>query len=248
MLIRKQDIYSLEIDYWADLPEGNFQTEVANANLDNYSTWLLPQLVAHIGNWRLYTSGRETVVKNCKTPLDKVLWRLTRLKRSQLVKNQTKQPEYAQYTPLLLLALKRSQGYSYEQFREYSGLEWILEPQLYEALVTQENIVVPPRDRLLAIRNQGLLYKTGKNSGTSRNPENTWQLYSIQDTELGSYPKLLQTMMCQCWLAHPRHRRETMILDPNNWDSMPEPLIDSVLVAEPKVPKVATRGELPWLD
>lgn len=247
MLIRKQDIYQLEIEHWLELSDDQFDIHVDAANLHNYSTWLLPQLVAHFGRWRLYSSGQETVVKNCTSTLDKVLWRLTRVRRSLLVKNQTKQPEYGQYTPLILLGFKRSQGYSYEQFREYDNLKWLLEPPLLEALSTQ--VTVPAKNRLLAIRDQGLIYRSGKNSGTRRNPETTWQLYGIQDTELGGYPKLLQTMLCQCWLAHPKHRRETMILDPNDWDNMPPPLIDVDLIKPVEVnhkpTSVATR-DVPW--
>lgn len=247
MLIRKQDIYQLDVEHWATLSDQDFEANLANSNLDNHSTWLLPQLVAHFGRWRLYSSGEETVRENCSSPLDKVLWRLTRFRRSYLIRTQTKQPDYGQLTPLILLGFKRNQGYSYEQFRELSGLKWLLEPPLYQALVeTQVN--VPDKNRLLAIRDQGLIIKTGKNSGTRRNPEGTWRLYGIQDTELGGVGELLQTMLCQCWLAHPKYRRETMILDPNNWDLMPPPLID-VDVVKPVVVDTKTKVgymDVPW--
>jgi hypothetical protein len=246
MLIRKQDIYQLEIEHWLPLGDEEFERQAEMANLHNFSTWLLPQLVAHFGRWRLYSTGQETVVKNCETALDKVLWRLSRVRRSLLVKNQTKQPEYGQLTPLILLGLKRSQGYSYEQLKEFSDIKWLLEPPLLEALSVQ--VTVPQKNRLLEIRDQGLIYRTGKNSGTRRNPETTWQLYGIGDTELGGYPKLLQTMLCQCWLAHPKNRRETMILDPLDWDNMPPPLID-VDVVKPVTADAKTKVgymDVPW--
>jgi len=246
MLIRKQDIYQLEIEHWLELGDDQFELQVEAANLHNFSTWLLPQLVAHFGRWRLHSTGQETVVKNCVSTLDKVLWRLSRVRRSLLVKNQTRQPEYGQLTPLILLGLKRSQGYSYEQFREFQDIKWLLEPPLLEALSV--TISVPQKNRLLEIRDQGLIYRSGKNSGTRRNPETTWQLYGIQDTELGGYPKLLQTILTQCWLAHPKNRRETMILDPLDWDLMPEPLID-VDVVKPVVADTKTKTgymDVPW--
>lgn len=246
MLIRKQDIYQLEVEHWLPLGDEEFERQAEMANLHNFSTWLLPQLVAHFGRWRLYSTGQETVVKNCETALDKVLWRLSRVRRSLLVKNQTKQPEYGQLTPLILLGLKRSQGYSYEQLKEFSDIKWLLEPPLLEALSVQ--VTVPQKNRLLEIRDQGLIYRTGKNSGTRRNPETTWQLYGIGDTELGGYPKLLQTMLCQCWLAHPKNRRETMILDPLDWDNMPPPLID-VDVVKPVTADAKTKVgymDVPW--
>ena len=246
MLIRKQDIYQLEIEHWLELGDDQFELQVEAANLHNFSTWLLPQLVAHFGRWKIYSSGQETVVKNCVSTLDKVLWRLSRVRRSLLVKNQTRQPEYGQLTPLLLLGLKRSQGYSYEQLKEFSDIKWLLEPPLLEALSAQ--VTVPQKNRLLEIRDQGLIYRTGKNSGTRRKPETTWQLYGIGDTELGGYPKLLQTMLCQCWLAHPKNRRETMILDPLDWDNMPAPLID-VDVVKPVAAEAKTKVgymDVPW--
>ena len=246
MLIRKQDIYQLEVEHWLPLGDEEFERQAEMANLHNFSTWLLPQLVAHFGRWRLYSTGQETVVKNCETALDKVLWRLSRVRRSLLVKNQTKQPEYGQLTPLILLGLKRSQGYSYEQLKEFSDIKWLLEPPLLEALSVQ--VTVPQKNRLLEIRDQGLIYRTGKNSGTRRNPETTWQLYGIGDTELGGYPKLLQTMLCQCWLAHPKNRRETMILDPLDWDNMPPPLIDVdvVRMVESTKPTKTLHMDVPW--
>jgi hypothetical protein len=247
MIIRKQDIYTLDIEHWAELPQEEFLAEVEGANLNNYSTWLLPQLVAHFGRWQLYSSGKETVAKNTHNLLDKVFYRLTRVRRSSLIKNQTQQPEYGQLTPLILLGFKQAHGYSYEQFRELDGLEWLLEPLLYSALVEHD----PPNltaDRLLAIRTQGLVYRTGPKAGQSRNPESTWQLYSISDTELGEQTKLLQSMLCQIWLAHPKHRRASMILDPHDWDHMPEPLVDAQPLANTTTKKKSTlvRELMPW--
>lgn len=225
MLIRKQDIYTLELEHLADYPLEEFEQEIINLALHNYSSWLLPQLVAHFGRWKLYSNGRETVVKNTNSKLDKVFYQLTRIVRSALIKNQAQQPEYASLTPLILLGLKRGAGYSYEQFREYEGLEWLLEPRLYEAL--SGDIPQLGVDRLMQIRQQGLTFRTGPKTGQQREPSSTWKLYGVTDTELGQSHYLLQGMLCQIWLAHPKNRRNDMILDPNNWDHMPQPLIDS---------------------
>ena len=124
----------------------------------------------------------------------------------------------------------------------------MLEPLLYEALVEHD----PPRltqDRLLAIREQGLVYRTGPKAAQTRNPESTWQLYSVQDTELGEQTKLLQSMLCQIWLAHPKNRRQTMILDPHDWDVMPQPLVDTQLLAPSTIARkksVVVREQMPW--
>ena len=47
-------------------------------------------------------------------------------------------------------------------------------------------------------------------------------------------------MLCQIWLAHPQHRTEYMILDPNNWDTIPAPLIETDLI------KTTTSSDVPW--
>jgi hypothetical protein len=90
--------------------------------------------------------------------------------------------------------------------------------------------------RLLEIRTQGLTQKSGVKAGQMKNPETTWSLTGIQDTEIAHLPKLTQTLLTQIWVAHPVHRNNLMILDPNNWDLMPEPLLPTNVfkTTEPK--------------
>jgi len=245
MRLRKQELYALDLERLANLTDQDLVNWIKNQNLENYSTWMLPQLVSVFGQWRLYSDGLTTVRENCKNDFQRGCWQLTRVRRSLLVKNQTQQPHYAQFTPLILLGFKQMQNFSYEQFRKLEGLEWLLEPDLYNALVVDE-IPNLSKSRLLEIRQQGLTYKTGKLAGEQRDPASTWQLYGIQNTELGNYPKLLQTMLTQCWLAHPKYRQATMILDPNNWDNQPELLIEPVFnTSETKQP-INTNKNLPW--
>ena len=244
MRLRKQDLQELELDRLADLTDQELEKFVVDENLHNYSSWLLPQLVSVFGQWQLKSCGKTTVKHNCSNNFQRACWRLTRLRRSLLVKNQTLEPQYAQFTPLILLGFKRMQNINYNYFRNFSGLEWLLEPELYSALVVE-----PPQltsSRLLAIRQQGLLYKSGKNSGKYRQAKSTWQLYGIQDTELGSYPKLTQTILTQCWLAHPQLRSSTMILDLNNWDNLPDTLVEEVFVQQTTTK--LRQPNLPWLE
>jgi hypothetical protein len=165
-----------------------------------------------------------------------------------LVRTQTKLPQYGQLTPLLLLGFKRYQGYNYEQFRELEGLEWLLEPDLYQQIILDQPVNIPT-SRLLEIRAQGLTNKSGPNTGSIKPAESTWTLTGIKDTELGSYPKLVQTMVAQIWLAHPKHRTSDMILDPNDWDSMPQPLVDTDVglpVTKAKVTQSLPSEIMPW--
>jgi hypothetical protein len=240
MRLKRQDLQSLELEPLANLQLAEAEEWVKQRQLYNYSSWLLPQLVALFGTWTRYECGKTTVVNNCKNDFQRACWRLTRVTRGLLVKNQTKQPEYAKLTPLVLLGFKRSKNISYTQWKDTPNLNWLVEPDLYEAIQPCE---VPSVDRLLAIREQGLVYKSGLQAGEMRPAESTWQLYGIQDTELGDYPKLQQTILTQCWLAHPKHRRETMILDPNNWDQPPQPLITEPI--HTKTVKQAV-SDVPW--
>jgi hypothetical protein len=97
--------------------------------------------------------------------------------------------------------------------------------------------------------------RSGKSAGQLKNAESTWSLNGISDTELGHLPKLTQSIMTQIWLAHPSHRSNLMILDPTNWDHMPEPLIATNIFntvvtkssALEETPKETTKTLLPWM-
>lgn len=245
MRLRKQELSALDLEQLAYFTTEQVAEHCTQQNYHNYSQWMLPQLVSIFGSWRLYGGGLATLKENCHNDFLRGCWQLTRVPRSLLVKNQVREPEYASFTPLILLGFKRMQGFSYEQFRELEGLEWLLEPKLYEALVTPQAIPNLSKQRLLEIREQGLEYRTGPKQGTARPPESTWQLFGLQGTELGDLPKLTQTMLTQCWLAHPQNRRQTMILDPNDWDNQPEPLVEQVFHKETKTAKKAV-SNLPW--
>ena len=82
--------------------------------------------------------------------------------------------------------------------------------------------------------------------------KSTWSLTGIQDTELGSLPKITQTILTQCWLAHPESRTPYMMLDLQNWDSMPQPLVtNDIFKAVPKPEPIKKQTKetaelLPW--
>lgn len=223
--LKKQLIQLLPLEQLSTLSDGELEQEIQALELQNYSSWLLPQLVSQLATWKIAGCGKTTVTLNCVNAWQQGLWKLTRVKRGLLIKNQIREPQYAKLTPLILLAFKRSYSRSYESWRNFPGLEWLLEPDLFAAVQAAPEF---DRDTLLQCRQQGLAIKTGPKAGTSRPAHSTWQLYGIQDTVLGSLPKLQQTILTQCWLAHPQIRCETMILDPNNWDFQPEPLIQEL--------------------
>lgn len=249
--ITKQDIWSLPIAHWHTLNLVELEQEIQAFPLHHFASWLLPQLVAWFGSWSIKENGKDTVILNCDTQLKRVLYLLSRVPRSLLLQKQISTPEYARFTPLIALGLKRMQNINYEFWRGYEGREWILERDLLEAV----DVAVPDlgSDRLLEIRDSGLLTRSGAKAGQHKNPETTWSLSGIQGTELGTLPKLTQTMLTQCWLAHPKNRRSEMILDPLDWDTIPSALVTAdIFEAAPPLPKIEPpkqldpRKDLPW--
>jgi hypothetical protein len=260
MLFKKQEIHSIDFTGTEAFNLEAWETWADTMNLSYLHTWLLPQLVAWYGSWTLIkTDGvidcLATVKQNCPDPKSRAFYMLSRIKRSLLVPTQTKFPEYATLTPLILMGQKRMQGINYESWKNSSGLEWILEPRLLSAVVLDsedsEVCCGLGSERLLEIQTQGVTTKAGKTVGSKKPAKSTWSLTGIQDTEIGYLPKITQTILTQCWLAHPELRTPYMILDPNNWDSMPQPLVSNDIF-KPVVPETKkqnlreTANLMPW--
>ena len=262
MLFKKQELHQIDFEPVYGKSVEDFETWATSMELSHLHTWLLPQLVAWYGSWTLvYTSSGEidcleTIKKNCPCPQTKAFYTLSRIKRSTLVASQTKSPDYATLTPLILMGQKRMAGVNYESWRTARDISWMLEPRLYEATMINHEVLEQVNslgsDRLVEIRNQGLLARTGVKAGQMKPAKSTWSLTGIQDTELGSLPKLTQTILTQCWLAHPESRTPYMILDLNDWDSMPKPLVtnDIFKVVQKQEPTKKQTKELanimPW--
>lgn len=259
MILKKQDIESLPLKELNGYTTVELEQWIQKEKLQNYHQWLLPQLVAHFGTWRIHRDGegRPLVLKTLKENLQddpklQAIWKLSRVTRSLLLPSQTQHPQYAQFTPLILMGFKLYKDVNYSQWQGLEGLEWILEPKLYEALnLSDEQLVCCSlgSERLLEIRQEGLLNKFGAKVGTLKPAESTWALTGIKHTELGNLPKLTQSMLTQIWIAHPSKRTQYMILDPTNWDRMPEPLVSSEVFQQQKQEPKQTKDHLtlPWL-
>lgn len=256
MIIKKQDILQLPLQELATKNLEETQIWCDQNSLPHFHTWTLPQMVAQFGSWTLVKQdgvidALATLKQNVgNDPWRVGLWKLTRVRRSSLLSSQVKAPEYGAFTPLVLLGFKRMQGVPYESWRTATGLEHILEPDLYDAVVLDDySCCSLGSARLLELRAEGLKIRTGAKAGSNKSPESTWSLTGLKGTELGGFPKLTQTMVTQCWLAHPKHRTPYMILDPQNWDAMPPPLVDGEIFKQP-TPQKPTKYEypesLPW--
>jgi hypothetical protein len=260
MLFKKQEINSLDFTGTEGMNVEAWETWAEQMQLSHLHTWLLPQLVAWYGSWTLVYDEHSnydclaTIKHNCQDPKQKAFYMLSRIKRSLLVPIMTKSPDYGTLTPLILMGLKRMQGIQYETFRNSTGLQYILEPRLFQSVVLgSADLEVCDglgSSRLLAIQKQGLTTKTGKTAGSIKPARSTWSLSGIQDTEIGHLPKLTQTILTQCWLAHPELRTPYMILDLENWDAMPQPLVSNEIfkaVPEQQPNKLREVADvLPW--
>jgi hypothetical protein len=261
MLFKKCELHSVDFTPTYGKSVENFETWATQMELSNLASWLLPQLVAHFGTWTLVYNGDkidclETIRQNCSDPQTRAFYTLSRIKRSVLVKNQTKSPDYATLTPLILMGFKRMQGISYETWKTAKDLSWILEPRLYESVVLDSQVIDAccnlGSSRLIEIRDQGLFARTGAKAGQMKPARSTWSLTGIQDTELGSLPKVTQTILTQCWLAHPESRTPYMILDLQDWDSMPKPLVtNEIFKSVPTLPSTKKPAKdvaeiMPW--
>lgn len=262
--LRKLQLEELPLKQIATMTETELEDWAAKNALNRLGSWLLPQLVAHFGSWRLilvdgHIDVKQTLKHNCEPSLEaQACWRLSRIARTLLVTKQIAIPEYAVLTPLILAGFKRMQGISYESWRGLENLEYVLEPRLLEAVNRTDipDLCSLGSERLLEIRQQGLTQRSGAKAGQLKPAESTWSLTGISDTELGHLPKLTQTILTQIWLAHPTHRNALMILDPNNWDRMPEPLITTNVLKTPepqeiapleKISKESAKTLLPWM-
>jgi hypothetical protein len=151
--------------------------------------------------------------------------------------------KYCTLVPLILYAHKLYSNVPYAQW-ERETLEYVVNPALCDAMLTQVPELSP--ERVLELRETGLVQ-----AGSRRNPQSTYSLYRLGDTELAQANALVKIMVCQTWAAHPTNRTKYMVLDPMSWDTMPVPILDgkAVVISPPtnttqtyKVP-----ADLPWL-
>jgi len=260
MILKKQELQSLPLKEINGMTTVELEHWCKQEKLSHLHEWLLPQLVAHFGTWKLLKdpSGLWDILNTLKhnigdDPKLQGLWKLSRVTRSLLLPSQTKHPQYAQLTPLILMGFKLYKDVSYQSWQGLEHLEYILEPKLWEALQLspqqREICDCLGSERLLEIRAQGLMNKSGKSAGELKPAESTWALTGIQGTELGSFPKLTQSMLTQIWIAHPSKRTKYMILDPLHWDLMPEPLVSAEIFTSPEQTTQPKKDILamPWL-
>ena len=182
---------------------------------------------------------RVTVYENIKgnSELTALYYTFMHSSRGNIISAQTKQTTYCSLVPFFLYGFKRYKDIPYSAWSK-NDLNLIVEKNLYDAMVyTGLNGSNGPRvrDDILAERQLALEIKS--KPGTYRNPETTYSIYPARGSFLLQMPILARIMLCQIWCAHPINRNHYMVLDPNDWDSMPEPLITTKPLLD----------EIPWV-
>lgn len=192
-------------------------------------------------------SGLEFVKAHFKTPYMMGLYRFLMLdSRSSYLTKQYKGDarSYCSLVPLIMSSFKRYHNIPYSAWKK-DELKYIVNPELCKAMLFEDTPVGGyAKEDLLQLRDQGLLWKSGPNVGTLRNPLYTHTLYGLKGTIFEDVPDLAQVMLTQIWCAHPDNRTKYMVLSPYNWDNIPASLIAPLIFTPPVY--VNTKGDLPW--
>lgn len=85
----------------------------------------------------------------------------------------------------------------------------------------------------------------------------SYKAYKVGDKDFDSLPALLKRMLLQTWIYHPSVRHGNMITDPNDWDSLIDPLYEVAgltteadpwadILSNDKKPSKPDVNDLPW--
>ncbi len=243
--IIKNDIQNLPLDRIVD--EGSAEEFVAEFKLKKAWLWFGPQLLAHLAKYVLpekneegMYDGLEFLKLNTSTSMDKGLyWLLVKMHRSEIMGTQT-DPHNIQYCGLVPIYMAAQKKFNKVPYSKWTNLDLLVHKMLWEAMQCPH---LPPEitaKEILETRHEGLRGKS---------PITFNSLVGISATELGKLPRYAQAMIAQFWCAHPSHRHQYMVLDPYNWDNIPDSLIPSeVLVTPPSESGVRSliRQKMPW--
>ena len=257
----KREISSLEkpltalaTEYYTSKDDTLVETLAKDYGLKSKSSWFFPQMLAKIAQCTPQKNSSGLISAKMlydnylsKNPILFAFLTLAKYpKRASLIALQTAEPAYCSLVPLIMSAFKTYKNISYESW-DKSEVHLVVGSLLYDAMTSD----TPDDVDFLVERELGLTIKTGVNAGGIRPPASTYALYFPHSSPLYSLPKFTQIMLCQTWCAHPSNRNKYMILDPNNWDNMPEPLISTEVLlpiesCNPSVEVIAQPGWLPW--
>lgn len=169
--------------------------------------------------------------------------------RSSWLKSQYKGEarNYCSFVPLILYAFKSLHSIPYSQW-DKSTIRTVVNKSLADAMLCTKPELT--REELLELREMSLVIKSGPKAGTSRKPETTFKLFNLKGTPLQNVPELAKNMLTQTWCTHPSSRTKFMVLDPDNWDYIPAPLITTQIFSSAPSLRSTTKSDpsydLPW--
>lgn len=222
----------------------------------------LPELVKLWGSWHVTRNDRGLVsglqfLKDHLTTDERIgMYRFLMIssKSDFLPKQYTGDNRtYCALVPIILYAQRIAKNIKYSEW-DKDEIHHVVPARLAEAM-TWEAEVIPSKDELLFGREQGLTWASGAKVGTTRPANSTHKLYATTGTVYHGMPWYVQVMYSQIWMAHPDNRTKYMVLDPQNWDSVPLPLIETTSIPESKsktkhiggITFEDTTNDYPWL-
>lgn len=226
------------------------------------ATWILPQVLAAIGNYWPITKGPNGLYsfthtlrtwKNSTLDLDGepigldgvqgVLRYLCLSPRGEVL-GSIKQTgdqglRYCAAVPLILSAWKQYRGVGYESWDWTDpNRRFFLDSDILSWSEHFHKEVVWTVDELLQFRVNSLEVKSGTKQGTVRKPESCSSVFGVQDPDFKALPRLMKLALCQLWCFHPSLRTDLMITNHMDLDNTPPPLVqDEVLVAKHQLSK-----------
>lgn len=157
--------------------------------------------------------------------------------------SQIRNPRYAALTPLFLYAHKLYNDVPYGSWDRTDPLMKVFLGTHLESILEVDEVPNLTIDQVVDARKEALTFKSGVKMGQQDQPFNyKCGINGLNGVEL---PKLVIIMTLQLWLAHSSVRNtESMILDPLDWNNVPEALDLSVPIPELKAKK--STGDIQW--
>lgn len=218
--------------------------------------WILEQMLAYISRWPLVKtgdkiSGTKTIAAATRhSPQARGIWLLATTKnRGDFVYQQNStNREYSALVPLILAAYKKYRSVDYQS---WTDTQYCFDPKLWAAVNTPPELWQACLDlgspRLLEILDWGLTVKS--DPSRKNRAQSAYRITGKSGTPVDELSPLAQVQLLQFWVAHPQLRTKYMILDPINWDHIPDPLV-ATLGLDPlpthKVIKQEVEVDLPW--
>ena len=199
--------------------------------------WIFGQMLAKLSSLPLVRntnnkiSAKALVEEIRQSPFLTGMWVVCNYPtRSTWIKGQTdeKYRNFSALVPLIMSAFKKYKDIPYSDW-ERTEIHHITEKHLANVM-RMDKLPDLTKDEVIEARTAGLTVKSGVKMGEVRSPKSTFTLYIPAGMGFDDLDMLAKIMICQTWCAHPSIRTEYMILNPLDWDNMPEPLVSSTVL------------------